>query len=160
MQKKRKSYWSVSEIGPSPPPLKVDADADADAAADDADDDGRVGIWKDPLPGGTAELKSLSWRQNVRYDVKKFIMTLKTLHDVKHFVITSKTRHGVNWFVMVLNHVMTSRSASWRQRVRHDVKTRHDVKNTSCHQKVCHYIKKCGMTVKKVCHDVKKCVMT
>ena len=52
MQKKRKSYWSVSEIGPSP--LKVDADANADAAADD---DGRVGIWKAPLPGGTAELK-------------------------------------------------------------------------------------------------------
>ena len=49
MQKKRKSYWGVSEIGPSPPPpppLKVDAD-----------DDGRVGIWKAPLPGGTAELK-------------------------------------------------------------------------------------------------------
>ena len=41
MQKKRKSYSSVSEIGPSPP-LKVDADA-ADAA-DAADDDGRVGI--------------------------------------------------------------------------------------------------------------------
>ena len=54
MQKKRKSYWSVSEIGPSPP-LKVDADADA--AADAADDDGQVGIWKAPLPGGTAELK-------------------------------------------------------------------------------------------------------
>ena len=47
MPKKRKSYWSVSEIGPSP--LKVDA---ADAA-----DDGRVGIWKAPLPDGTAELK-------------------------------------------------------------------------------------------------------
>ena len=49
MQKKRKSYWSVSEIGPSP--LKVDADADAA-------DDGQVGIWKAPLPGGTAELKT------------------------------------------------------------------------------------------------------
>ena len=48
MPKKRKSYWSVSEIGPSP--LKVDAD----------DADGRVGIWKAPLPGGTAELKSKS----------------------------------------------------------------------------------------------------
>ena len=48
MQKKRKSYWSVSDIGPSPP-LKVDADA--------ADADGRVAIWKAPLPGGTAELK-------------------------------------------------------------------------------------------------------
>ena len=56
MQKKRKSYWSISEIGPSPPPpppLKVDADADAD-------DDGQVGIWKAPLPGGTAELKNRS----------------------------------------------------------------------------------------------------
>ena len=54
MQKKRKSYWSVSEIGPSPP-LKVDADAA------DADDDGQVGIWKAPLPGGTAELKNEWW---------------------------------------------------------------------------------------------------
>ena len=53
MPKKRKSYWSVYEIGPSPPPLKVD-DADAD---DDADNDGRVSIWKAPLPDGTAELK-------------------------------------------------------------------------------------------------------
>ena len=33
------------------PPLKVDADDAADA-------DGRVDIWKAPLPGGTAELKS------------------------------------------------------------------------------------------------------
>ena len=56
MPKKRKSYWGVSEIGPSP--LKVDADdADADDDDDDADDDGQVGIWKAPLPGGTAELK-------------------------------------------------------------------------------------------------------
>ena len=48
MPKKRKSYWSVSEIGPSP--LKVDANAKAD-------DDGRIRIWKAPMPGGTAELK-------------------------------------------------------------------------------------------------------
>ena len=35
------------------PPLKVDP------AANDADDDDRqVGIWKAPLPGGTAELKT------------------------------------------------------------------------------------------------------
>ena len=46
------------------PPLKVDAAAAAaddddadDDDADDADDDGRVGIWKAPLPDGTAELK-------------------------------------------------------------------------------------------------------
>ena len=52
--KKRKSYWGVSEIGPPPPPLKVDA-ANDDA---NADDDGLVGIWKAPLPRGTAELKA------------------------------------------------------------------------------------------------------
>ena len=66
MQKKRKSYRSVSEIDPSPPgpppppPLKVDADAAAD--------DGRVGIWKAPLPGGTAELKNKDtnvWRVTI-----------------------------------------------------------------------------------------------
>ena len=56
MPKRRKSYLSVSEIGPSP--LKVDAAAAAANDDDDADDDGRVGIWKAPLPGGTAELKS------------------------------------------------------------------------------------------------------
>ena len=49
MPKKEKKR-SVSEIGPSP--LKVDADD-----ADD-DDDGRVGIWKAPLPDGIAELKN------------------------------------------------------------------------------------------------------
>ena len=64
MQKKRKSYWSVSEIGPSPP-LKFDADADANAA--DADDDGRVGIWKAPLPGGTAELKIHMYMQTTNH---------------------------------------------------------------------------------------------
>ena len=37
--------------------LKVDAD-NADDDADD--DDGRVGIWKAPLPVGTAELKTWS----------------------------------------------------------------------------------------------------
>ena len=52
--KKRKSYWGVSEIGPTT--LKFDAaDIDDDA---DADDDGRVGIWKAPLPRGTAGLKT------------------------------------------------------------------------------------------------------
>ena len=35
-----------------PPPLKVDAD-----------DDGRVGIWKAPLPDGTVELESVLTRQ-------------------------------------------------------------------------------------------------
>ena len=64
MPKKRKSYWSVSEIGPSP--LKVDAD---DADDDDDADDGRVGIWKAPLPGGTAKLKSTSWRPKIGHDV-------------------------------------------------------------------------------------------
>ena len=51
MPNKRKRYWSVSEI----PLPKVDDDADDD----DADaDDGQIGIWKTPLPLGTAELKT------------------------------------------------------------------------------------------------------
>ena len=55
MPKRRKSYWRLAL-----PPLKVDAADDADDAdADDADNDGRVGIWKAPLPDGTAELKKL-----------------------------------------------------------------------------------------------------
>ena len=49
-QKKEKKllrrFWDCP-----PPPLKVD---DATAA-----DDGRVWIWKAPLPGGTAELKNI-----------------------------------------------------------------------------------------------------
>ena len=48
MQKKRKVTEAFLRL--ALPPLKVDAD-------DAADDDGRVGIWKAPLPGGTAELK-------------------------------------------------------------------------------------------------------
>ena len=41
-----KRFW----LALPPPPLKVDAD-------DDDDDDGQVGIWKAPLPDGTAKLK-------------------------------------------------------------------------------------------------------
>ena len=47
MHKKRKGYWSVSEIGNSP--LNLDGQTD----------DGQLGIRKAPLPFGTAELKSL-----------------------------------------------------------------------------------------------------
>ena len=50
MQKKEKKLLKRFWDWPFPP-LKVDDATDADA------DDGRVGIWKAPLPGGTAELK-------------------------------------------------------------------------------------------------------
>ena len=50
MQKKREKVTEAF-LRLALPPLKVDAD-------DAADDDGRVGIWKAPLPGGTAELKN------------------------------------------------------------------------------------------------------
>ena len=66
MPKKRKSYWNVSEIGPSP--LKVDAD-DADADDDADDDDGRVGIWKAPLPDGTAEQKIHTLHDDLAYHI-------------------------------------------------------------------------------------------
>ena len=48
MPKKRKSYLSVSEIGPSP--LNLDRQTDGQT-------EGRLGIRKAPLPLGTAELK-------------------------------------------------------------------------------------------------------
>ena len=50
-------------------PLKVDT------ADDDADDDGQVGIWKAPLPLGTAELKV----QKVCHDVKNYVMKSKSM---------------------------------------------------------------------------------
>ena len=76
MPKKRKNYCGVSEIGPSPP--KVDADADDDD--DDADDDGQVGIWRAPLPGGTAELKTsiLKVADMYEYQVVLFMHDYKT----------------------------------------------------------------------------------
>ena len=50
--KKRKSYWSVSEIGPSPPPSIL-----TDRRTNRRTDYGQLGIRKAPLPFGTAELK-------------------------------------------------------------------------------------------------------
>ena len=52
MPKKRKFTEAFQRL--ALPPLKVDAADDDD---DDDDADGRVGIWKAPLPDGTAELK-------------------------------------------------------------------------------------------------------
>ena len=53
------------------PPLKVDA-----AAADDDATDGRVGIWKAPLPDGTAELKSHCGKYCVNPCMKSEVITL------------------------------------------------------------------------------------
>ena len=52
MQKKEKVTEAFLRL--ALPPFKVAAAADDDAD----DDDGRVGIWKAPLPDGTAELKN------------------------------------------------------------------------------------------------------
>ena len=54
--KKKKSYWSVSEIDPSPPPLNLDGRTDRQT--DRRTNDGQLGIRKAPLPDGTAELKT------------------------------------------------------------------------------------------------------
>ena len=93
MPKKRKSYWSVSEIGPSP--LKVDAADDADDDADDADDDGQVGIWKAPLPDGTAELKITqlySYNKNVL--VKQYVQWNPTWSQSKVQNKCKLVQHG------------------------------------------------------------------
>ena len=54
--KKKKSYWSVSEIDPSP--LNLDGQTDRQT------DDGQLGIRKAPLPDGTAELKNITILSN------------------------------------------------------------------------------------------------
>ena len=79
--KKRKSYGSVSEIGPSP--LKVDADA---ADTDAADDDGRVAIWKAPLPDGTAELKRAKFDLSdlEKWPLERFKQTYLLICDLYH----------------------------------------------------------------------------
>ena len=148
MQKKRKSYWSVSEIGPSP--LKVDADTA-----------GRVGIWKAPLPGGTAELKMhhTTWHKTfimtltIRHHVKKFVMTSKRcvmsskLHDVKKLQHTSwrqKVCHNIKKWVI------TSKSSSWRA-------SKSSSHSASWRHKVSLYVKKSVIMSKsqQVCYDIK-----
>ena len=60
MPKKIKSYWSISEIGPSP--AKVDADVDTDAP--DTDNDGQVGIWKS---------SAARWHSGAKKVIKTFL---------------------------------------------------------------------------------------
>ena len=96
-----------------------------------------------------------------------------------YVVNSAKWRHNVQKCVMMSQsswcqkYVITSKHTPWRQ-VCHDVKTCHDVKNTSWLQKVCHDVKntstvwnkvKIRHDVKKfvikskICHDVKKFIM-
>ena len=90
MPKRRKGYWSVSEI--APPPLKVDADYD-----------GRVGIWKAPLPDGTAELKSVHVTQTRTWS--------EPLHEFEHMNIDSlftwlDQKHiQSGWWIKILYYI-------------------------------------------------------
>ena len=84
------------------------------------------------------------------------------------YVTTSKTRQAVN------NFVITSKSASWRQNVRHDVqkfvmtsqcsqwRQKHAMttKCSSWHQKSASWRRNVRHDVKKIRHDVKKFAMT
>ena len=89
MPKKRKSYWSVSEIGTSP--LKVDV-------ADDDADDGLVGIWKAPLPGGTAELKIHKKFKQHSINIKNYTAHP---HDMVHVPAKFRENTSMSFWVTV-----------------------------------------------------------
>ena len=78
-------------------------------------------------------------------------MTLKSLLWRKKYVMTSKIRHDVKKFLMMLKHVMTPKSSSWRQKcvmtskspswrqkyvMTSNVKTRHDIKKITMTSKI------------------------
>ena len=68
--------------------------------------------------------QNISWRQIVRYDIKK------VCHDVKNMLWWHKVRHCLKMFIM----------------------TRHDVKRFVMTSKVCHEVKGCHEV--KICYDV------
>ena len=59
--------------------------------------------------------RSSSWRQEVRHDVKKFVMTSTIHHDVKKFTKTYK---------ICQKCVHDTKNTSWRQNVRHDMQNK------------------------------------
>ena len=88
-----------------------------------------------------------SWRQKVRHDVKKFVITPKSVLWCQNTSWRQKVRHGIKimsksssrhqTYVFDVKSglwrqkdVMTSKSSSWCPKVRNDVK------NTSWHHKV------------------------
>ena len=94
------------------------------------------------------EVKHISWRHKVRYDIKRFVMVSNTCYDDKKFVIASKNS---SWHVMTSKvcekdknmswsqkHFMKSQNALWRQK---DVMTSSSL-----------------VMVSKTCYDDKKSV--
>ena len=107
--------------------------------------------------------QNISWRQIVRYDIKKFVMMSTTFYDDKKLVIASTK--GLSWrqkFVMTSKvchevkncydvndiknvswrkeHTMALQSSSWLQKVRHDVQS---MSNLPWRQNVRHDVKRC-----------------
>ena len=108
------------------------------------------------------EIKHISWRHKVRYDIKRFVMVSKTCYDDKKFVIASKNS---SWHVMTSKvcekdknmswsqkHFMKSQNALWRQK---DVMT--SIRSSWC-QKHIMTSKSSLVMVSKTCYDDKKFV--
>ena len=142
MKKLLKRFWYLPF-----PPLKVDADAD---------DDGRVGIWKAPLPHGTAELKT-QWRHKVCHDVTKCVMTSKTRHNMKNLSWHPKVCYYIKnaFSLYFVPEIIKKNMSRWQ-------KAGHGIKNTSCQQNVKDIPWKSDITStnasgrQKVCHVVKR----
>ena len=79
--------------------------------------------------------KDTSFRQNVRHDVNKHVMTSKIRHDVRDTSWRQKVRNDVK------NTLWLQKKSSWRQQIRHDVKNMWNV---------CYDVKDIAMTSKSM----------
>ena len=106
--------------------------------------------------------QKVPWRQNVRQDVNK----CNIRHDVKKFVISKNCHNAINtsWCQSVCydikRFIITSKSLSLLQNVRHNIKKHHNIKkcmtqSSSWRHQVCHDIKN-RPWLQRVCHNAKR----
>ena len=88
------------------------------------------------------DIKNTPWRHKICHDIrcmsKQCVMKSKTCHNIDTFAMTSKTRHSVNKYVKKVRHDV--KNISWRQQICHDVKML--IKNMAWWQRVCHDVKR------------------
>ena len=96
------------------------------------------------------EVKHISWRHKVRYDIKRFVMVSKTCYDDKKFVISSKNS---SWHVMTCQKLWKWQKYVMKSKTFHEVtKRRHDF------NKVVMMSKSSLVMLLKICYDDKKFV--
>ena len=87
---------------------------------------------------------------------------VKNVHDIKTFVMTSISATCFKRWVMMSQtrqkHVHDITNTPWRQKICHDIRVCHEVKNKLLHRNICYDVK----TLKwhqNICQNVKKFVM-